>query len=334
MHRQVLFVLSFSTSAALRLSISSNIYEVTNIVNKDGINHLFDAFSHNREALESTMMLPEDAYEQLATISAPRYNHTSYFPGHLSSFALAQPKSILFFGSSVDRYALDSACVSGGTQSEHPNQRGPSNNYCKVGDWSLLFLLNPGSGDRPFWAQDSVIANGYPVQSDAAMFEYGHAFIKSKNVAEPDLIVVDSSLWDLEQWWLMAGKPKSGGHIGAGILQKWCHIQVPQLISRVQNQYPTSKVVFRNIPRVSPASHKTWGGSVEIPAQDFMNACISQELNKKVDIIDYNQIMNDFIARSGTSGAYKKDGYHPSDAVSLVYMNEIFNYAESLTNTP
>lgn len=174
----------------------------------------------------------------------------------------------------------------------------------------------------------------------------------------PDLVVVDSSLWDLAVWkervqcgsrpcdgqsgWpcaLPCGSRRCSGECGSGActcnrsrtvsrqrVQQWCKHDLPGLLERVQRAFPTSRIAFRTAPTIidTKAERHEWFTSHDI---ELLYECVTSSTEKgklfgKYEIIDYRAIVKE-LADQHAPGLYRYDGYHPNWYASTMYVHKV-----------
>jgi hypothetical protein len=175
---------------------------------------------------------------------------------------------------------------------------------------------------------------------------------------EPDLVVVDSSLWDLavwkervqcgskpcdrQSWWscvLPCGTRKCSSQCGSSAcacnrsrtvskqrVQQWCKHDLPGLLERVKSTFPTSRIAFRTAPTMidKKAEGHEWFTSRDI---EMLYECVKSSMKKgklfgKYEVIDYHAIVKE-LSRQHVPSLYRYDGYHPNWYASTIYVNAI-----------
>jgi hypothetical protein len=140
----------------------------------------------------------------------------------------------------------------------------------------------------------------------------------------PDLVVVETSLWDLAGWW-----QNSGHRATPERLEQWCDKDLPYLLKNVSAVFPQSRILFRTAPKVALSSTQKW------TQENFeaMHDCVLRrsagtgQVYERVGVIDYYDIMEKLItssAKSHLEDLWRPDGYHPAQMPGRLYLNEIF----------
>jgi len=190
------------------------------------------------------------------------------------------------------------------------------------GDLDIPFY-NPNQKRRPPGTEleNSDGAHGkilptYKVISDAP------AFARGVLGPGPNLVVVETSLWDLAGW-----KQQTGHHATPERLQQWCDKDLPFLLKKVTDVFPQSRVVFRTAPQVAEWNNVKWTQA----NFEAMHECVVRrsagtgEVFKGVGVIDYHEIMDKLIASAAKKNdLWRPDGYHPSALPGRLYLNQIF----------
>eukprot|EP00746_Dinoflagellata_sp_MGD_P164585 gnl/MRDRNA2_/MRDRNA2_93293_c0_seq1.p1 gnl/MRDRNA2_/MRDRNA2_93293_c0~~gnl/MRDRNA2_/MRDRNA2_93293_c0_seq1.p1 ORF type:complete len:352 (+),score=45.54 gnl/MRDRNA2_/MRDRNA2_93293_c0_seq1:113-1168(+) len=270
-----------------------------------------------------------------------RYNNFSLFDDiqSLAKVTEKKPMTILIYGSSIDRNSVVDACQARGTNFSRKKKF--SGASCKIGKTTLIWALNPGSGKPPHWDQE-YLKNFEGLQVNSIeKYVTGHvkelvtekASLNGSPVV-PDLIVFESSLWDLAKW-TTTGENKDG-KVAETTLQRWCKTDIPEEINVLKNTWPTSNLVLRTPPMIETPGYRGNGGSAENDnlALNYMYGCMVMDLGKKYDVIDYHAVMDEYIKQHGIKGAFPKGdakygGYHPNHEADVLFINEVLNYAAS-----
>ncbi|CAK0847471.1 unnamed protein product [Prorocentrum cordatum] len=241
--------------------------------------------------------------------------------------------SVLILGCSVDRNAVESFC-------------GKVDRFYRVGCYdeerqlNIGFVFHPGVGingdlQPPFYNRTQWGSNiGQPISDDKVLRKWSSSMVGE---LFPDMVVVDSSLWDLSTWasWGMR-------NVTADRLRQWGMRDLKNELARVSEAYNKSRIVFRTAPAVYKTKWVVSDTGYEYKdVAVFSNDGIRQmqkELRKhikdgklygKYEVIDYSQIMDDLIQERGADdpSLWLKDGYHPkteSAEPSRRYLNEVF----------
>merc|ERR1719224_242298 len=67
---------------------------------------------------------------------------------------------------------------------------------------------------------------------------------------EPTAIVVDASLWDVQNLWVKSGSPAYPYPIVPALLQQWCHKELPEFLGFIAATYPTIPIGLRTAPTI------------------------------------------------------------------------------------
>jgi len=257
-------------------------------------------------------------------------------------------RSVFFLGSSVDRYAVAYLCRTDGKKFYRLN--------CvdEERDLAIGFRAHPGVGmngdfQPPFWNHTFPMVEHSEVSSSQELHKEVMGIMNMKGEQFPDMVVVESSLWDLFTWASWGLK-----NVTEERLHQWGHSDLKHLMARVSETFPQSRIVFRTAPRVHHSvflqvilkdeSHHAY--SVEYPdiavvsveAIDSMRREVDKQMqNGKLyglyEVVDYYKIMNDLIEERGFAdpSLWMKDGTHPSREPSRRYMNEVLQLMQVAT---
>jgi len=137
----------------------------------------------------------------------------------------------------------------------------------------------------------------------------------------PDLVVVDSSLWDLANWASRDQHLPSKERIG-----RWCDHDIPLLMQHVEDRFGRGKVVFRTAPDVREDRGKMWSKQ---NLQDMYTCIMSKLKDGKIfgrwRIIDFHKIFADAQASSASSASmWLPDGFHPTPEATRGYAYAIY----------
>jgi len=207
------------------------------------------------------------------------------------------------------------------------------------------FWFHPGVGingdlQPPFYNSTRYGANLHNPISDKR--ELSQLTVRLMGEEFPDLVVVDSSLWDMATWTSYGGK-----NVTDERLSQWGNSDLPQLLDRVSETFDKSRIVFRTAPTVyeskfplvDPNTRQHLDIAVFSPDAIYM---MNNELSKhlidgklygKFEVLHYDKIMNDLIKERGfrDPSLWLKDGYHPCGEASKRYFNQILQLMNMTT---
>jgi len=245
---------------------------------------------------------------------------------------------ILFFGCSIDIYAVDYFCKAANQQMQGFT-RAPGNTvfaegnfaYCKIDGLVLAYSFHPGASGPPYFeACDKVLKGSCANVRPVNLIQQSVAKVVATFGQPPAAIVVDSSLWDAASWYIQDGKPPEPYIAPPTHLSKWCQSEMPGLVHAVQMASPTSKVAFRSAPRVE--FMKGYGHTME--NIDRMNQCfVASSVGSLMlyKMIDYSYIVEMFLARQGGPASnFYEDAFHPGLLPSVIYVDWVLQWAKTL----
>eukprot|EP00747_Dinoflagellata_sp_TGD_P183531 gnl/TRDRNA2_/TRDRNA2_38463_c0_seq1.p1 gnl/TRDRNA2_/TRDRNA2_38463_c0~~gnl/TRDRNA2_/TRDRNA2_38463_c0_seq1.p1 ORF type:complete len:365 (+),score=30.55 gnl/TRDRNA2_/TRDRNA2_38463_c0_seq1:80-1174(+) len=224
-------------------------------------------------------------------------------------------KSILFLGGSLDNNAVTTFCHCLNATVYGDPYKGQ---YCRVGksgNSTVAMMLHPGSGEKPYFSEYNQTTS-----TDQLIRQYAPNFTRqvikkrqviNKEVSEPDLVVVDDSLWLVSKWWEHNGSPQ-GAPFPVKEVNQWCTTDLRWLMQLVQDSYQKSRIAFRTAPTVLG---RTSGQTPEV--FEGMATCVKAQtydelLFGRFDLVDYHQLVDDMIS------SYKEKGHSPES----LYKNE------------
>lgn len=237
---------------------------------------------------------------------------------------------VLFLGCSLDINAIKYFCNAVGSPVQEFQTKNPFSylSHCDVGKFTVVYAFHPGASPAPFYAEYAGTASAYDVVQNSVhdiQLQFGR---------QPTAVVVDSSLWDVSNWWQKHGKPPDPYPIPTAEIDLWCHRDVPNLLRWVQKNYPHSGVAFRTAPTVF--AQNGYGQSPLII--DEMVKCIDKQkdpLNRlygRFGFVDYHHFVDEVLQHS--TGApiptWYKDSLHPGPSLSMMYMNRVLNWVRGL----
>jgi len=284
-------------------------------------------------------------------VSLNQRPHQIPLPPPVSDNMVQHYQSVLILGSSVDRNAI-SGNYPGHTftYKQEKLQHNVVNDMSR--NLSIAVLQHPGVGlhgdlDGPFWnpgllhkpnrtwrrpkgtGPDNAGQNGakWRLLPTREVIRHAPGFCRiAFGTNQPDLVVVDSSLWDLAGWWQMTGHQATPERI-----EQWCNKDLPSLLEAVTSVFKESRGVFRTAPQVAPWSTERWTQA----NFEAMHQCVERrsagtgEVLEHVGVIDYHEIMDKLILRESdgdniVKDLWRLDGYHPADLPGRLYLNQIF----------
>jgi len=232
----------------------------------------------------------------------------------------------------VDRYATEEFC-------------GKANKFERLvcidqeRGLNVGFFFHPGVGvkgdlEPPFHNGTRWGANLHnPISNPKELIKMSRQFMGHEF---PDLVVLDSSLWDLATWASQTGKNMADER-----LIQWGNSDLFNMLNRVSEAFPQSRIVFRTAPAVYDSKYFTTKDNivhsdVAVFSPDLvsnMNSEVKKHLAKgklygKYEIIDYNKIMDGLLKERGFRDPtlWLKDGYHPTAEAGRRYFNKILQF--------
>jgi hypothetical protein len=243
-----------------------------------------------------------------------------------SALQVVDEKRVLLLGCSLDRNALLDFCDGHGEQTFDPVQTVRCfNNDLNV---RMGYLFHPGVGDHGDLHKPTAIAKG--LSTNGILTKYAKETAQYLLKGSPELVVVDSSLWDLLVWRLGtagdrgAGPNPSPKPVTEERVQQWCQHDLPLLMNLTSEIFPTSRIAFRTAPTIDHTPHHEKFEKHDI---EMLHQCIKSSTNKgmlfgKYEIIDYYEIVKNLIDRN-VPHLFRDDGYHPGWYPSALYINDV-----------
>lgn len=256
-------------------------------------------------------------------------------------------RSLLFFGSSLDVFALDYFCksanapVHGFHRASCMGFRANTYNkgnfaYCDIGGFKLAWSFHPGVSGPPYDPLcPGLLRHDCAHETSAGLIKQSVAKAAKLFGQQPTAIVVDSSLWDVATWWMQAGKPKEPWVAPATRVAKWCQNDFPVLVNSVQAVAPASKVAFRTAPRMEDGA--TFHGNNQ-QNMEAMNTCLRashvddryHSVLKKFKMIDYNALVETVLENQASAvKTYYEDAIHPGVQPSELYIDHVMQWVHA-----
>jgi len=237
---------------------------------------------------------------------------------------------LLFFGCSLDIYAMKHFCTAA-----QATLVGFENNfaymaYCTMGGFTLVYVFQPGATAAPYW-KDYV-----GTLSSQQIITQSTKDVVQRFGQEPTAIVIDSSLWDVSSWWQRVGMPAEPYAVPHADITRWCYTDLPQLLDYVGASYPRSRIAFRTAAPVFIGNN--YGQNP--PIVNEMTKCVrdrtdfvTKKLFSKYHLIDYNKLVEQFfLHHPGPPTNFYEDVLHPGRQLSMGYMNEVLEWVRGFAH--
>jgi len=254
----------------------------------------------------------------------------------LNATLRSSSKLVWFYGCSLDYDAVKIACENAGAPISLLNdQRIQRGIHCFFDGLTVAFSFHPGATPPPYfhYFDPDPLADAMPQD----IFRNGLQHIQWTFGKRPDAIIVDSSLWDLANWWTNTGSPGQHWDVPHAKINNWCHATVPEFLEFVHETSPSSHIAFRS---PAPVQKSGWEGFLcrgpEVMSE--MYSCllksvdgVNHELYGKYGMIDYMKAALD--KHKVLGGALKdwfRDEIHPGRELALAYMGVALAWAKGL----
>jgi hypothetical protein len=244
-------------------------------------------------------------------------NKLKAFKGHIG---------ILFIGDSLDRNAVAYACkYFGAALYPFLSSEGSVLKYqfCNIRRLNLTLanFASYGVFDPPYWKFAYLDESSHfpPNVHNHSFSHIEHdtkCFNRINFGKDPDLVVIQSYLWDLSREWLLSGQ-SFDFEPASGFVEAWLS-RVAKFIDVVQHRFPSAKYVWRTAPFPKPDIGRT------LRIIEDMNESVVYYLRKErkeIDICDWGKILR------ATNSPQKEPRTHPLKIASLAYINVILNHA-------
>ncbi|CAD7976865.1 unnamed protein product [Amoebophrya sp. A25] len=242
-------------------------------------------------------------------------------------------KVLLLLGCSVDRMVQDSFCRDVKREPEYYFQPGkedvrgaPNVQVCKApGNFTTMHVHIPGSAPcQPYYKPY--------VEDTPLLLNFASKQIYEVMRKHPDMIIVDSSLWDVVRWWVADPRKsiatqKIGGP--ADRIKTWCSVEVPQLLNWTRIAFPESSILFRTgVPVNGPGYHGMHSSVIQSMNECLWNHASEGFLQGRFLVFPYYEIVKT-LQESGNRGLYL-DQLHPGRYASQIYLSFALSELERL----
>jgi len=238
-------------------------------------------------------------------------------------------KLVWFLGCSLDSQAVVHTCWSGGapaSQSEDPLFK-----FCTFNGFTLVFTFHPGATPPPYYDYYKFeTTTQHIVQT--SLLQIQHMFGKL-----PDATVIDSSLWDVANWWKKNGAP-TNWPVPTKEISQWSSYTVPTFLDFVQATIPSTHVAFRTAPPVFPSCQPGFEYMCRGPEIiEMMYGLMIKATNptthllyNKYTLIDYHQVvLSQHKALGGDLRLLYNDNTPPGRDLSLAYIGAVLNWVQT-----
>jgi len=241
---------------------------------------------------------------------------------------------VWFIGCSIDSIATSQACQNANAVIQTWGIAAKSH-YCTFGGLTLVFTFHPGATPPPYYHYGDELKFDHTTTQDIIRSESQR--IEQTFAKPPDAIIVDSSLWDVANWWTKDGRPKHHWRATTTQTSHWCHATIPHFLDFVQKTVPRSRLAFRSLP---PVFDTCWEGYLCTMSEaiDKMNKCLlkskglaNHQLYDRYSLIDFNGIVHSTSKVLG--GPLRKlynDDVHPGPELSSAYIAAALTWAKGL----
>jgi hypothetical protein len=253
-----------------------------------------------------------------------------------SALQVQDPTRVLLFGASLDRNAIEDFCGEDLKSSDFLQTR-----CCEKPTYNtrVAFIFHPGVGyngnlNKPF--HHTYVGHKFhsgSFSTGAILTKYAQNMSSFMLGGSPDLVVVDTSLWDLAVW-----RQEDKAEVSTKRVRQWCQHDLPFLLEVVKVRFPTSRIAFRTAPTIDQLGPSHLLEKFTEHEIDMLYDCVTSSTvdgklrlprplqggSDEYEVIDYHAIMNKLIDHRGTrTGLFMGDGYHPTSYPSTLYINEV-----------
>lgn len=246
----------------------------------------------------------------------------------------AYPKLVWFFGVSIDSMAVDSYCNANhaaihvilDTQYSNSDLQHAGSKWCAVNGLTIVFSLFPGATPPPYFRgwKSKTLATPHSIMA-FRLWQIQGTFGKA-----PDAVIVDSSLWDVANWWQKDGSPQNWPMPDLQI-KTWCESTIPAFLMDLQGRLPNSHIALRTIPPVFATRGSEWAFARRGPEiVSKMNSCLwnQHQLYGKYPLIDYNAAVHSMVTQwGGSMRQWYIDDLHPGPQLGVACVTVALGWA-------
>jgi hypothetical protein len=254
--------------------------------------------------------------------------------------------TVLMLGDSFDRRAMNDFCGRMGGESGSDKVVGEMwgfSGVCQVGDFTIAFFVNQGTGEPPYWKCSRPHCNHKRplppylhehsedrIKYDAV--EFSQRVFGTKN---PTVVLVHTALWDLANQWERAGFPGTT-NVDEAYLTRWCQHDMPHMFRWVSDAFASSRIILRTMPtmrRKEPIAGAEGGRSPEVFSK--MTTCL-RNISRNRAMIDYRGIVERLMQMGMPADLlFAKDGVHPSQLCAPAgYMTSLLDIVRQSAGDP
>jgi len=194
---------------------------------------------------------------------------------------------------------------------------------------AVVFTFHPGATPGPYYDMYGPIT-----YTTTDMLTTRAAQIMSTFGKPPDTAVLDSSMWDIANWWQKSGRPQQDWPVPHAEIINWCEVTIPKFLLFAQALLPHTQIVYHSPPPAFATTWKPWTVNIDLIINQ-MYSCLVSKMNfgllyAKYHFIDFFKIVQaQHHLAGGQMRALYKDDLHPGTMLSLVYMGEVLSRTPS-----
>jgi len=253
----------------------------------------------------------------------------------VSGAAANQTKLVWFFGSSIDQYAVKDACAHANAVALGDEFR---HFFCQFDGLTLVYSFHPGASPPPYYA-GTAFGQIYTTAQEtmrSRLQEMKLTFGKF-----PDATIVESSIWDVANWWQNSGERRESTKwlTPHKQINTWCHSTIPSFLDSVQKANPHGRIAFRSPP---PAFDNSWRGWTHVIDESTheMSSCLRKLADDahpllvpggKYTLIDYHHVVESAgKALGGDLRGWYRDDIHPGPELGMAEVSAALKWVKGL----
>jgi hypothetical protein len=289
--------------------------------------------THDNFHQKSVERLGNVSESKVLTSTAPKKSNCS--PNDTASGSEVR-KIAWMLGCSIDSQAFVLACKNAGavimpnhmeTWSTVPDM---AFKFCTFHNISLVFTFHPGATPPPYHDFYTLNTTTEDIVRSGAR-KIARIFGKP-----PDATLVDSSLWDVANWWKKDGSPRHW-RIPHEEISHWSHDTIPAFMKFIEKVVPGGRVAFRSPAPMFPSCVDPWWYACQ--GDQIVNEMhtslmksvnnVTRQLYGKYHFIDYYQIV---LAKHKVLGGKLRNWYadtiHPGGEFASAYMSTFLDWVK------
>jgi len=232
-------------------------------------------------------------------------------------------KLVWVVGSSIDSNAVKDSCNNAQATVIDLDPAVPNQIFwCVLPTATLVFSFHPGWTPGPYYD-----AYGTIMTTTSDILTSRSAQILTAFGKHPDVTVMDSSMWDVANWWQKAGKPNDWP-VPTAEISNWCEATVPAFLKFMQTLLPQTHIFYRSPPPAFATTWMPWTLRID-QVMVAMHGCLVSKLSGGLvygsfAFVDFFKVAQaQAVLTGGNLRALYKDELHPGAQLSVAYIADV-----------